>query len=91
VYNTSFNRNEVYNKPFKINLPKDLFKHINNSSLRYKISLQNNVDIPDWIEFDTDLMLLKGIWKPEQQINIEITAIDEFGNKGVFNFELGSN
>jgi len=91
VYNTSFNRNVVYNKSFKINLPKDLFKHINNSDLRYKISLQNNVDIPNWIEFDTDLMLLKGIWKPEQQINIEITAIDEFGNKGVFNFELGSN
>ena len=91
VYNSSITTDVFYEKPFKIDLPKDLFKHVNGTNLRYKISLQDNSELPNWIKFNSDSMSLNGIWRAKEQVAIKITATDNFENKGTFSFELENN
>ncbi|HEY0053798.1 MAG TPA: putative Ig domain-containing protein [Pedobacter sp.] len=69
------------NKPFEVQLPRDLFKDIDNVELSYKVTLADNSDLPKWINFDSHNLVLNGEWKDKEMSSITISATDENGNQ----------
>ncbi|MGB3585896.1 MAG: putative Ig domain-containing protein, partial [Tunicatimonas sp.] len=77
-----------YNEPFQLNLPKDLFKDVDDLNLFYEASLANNNELPGWIRFDANNLSMSGTWKSKKPITIKLTATDGAGNSGDYKFQL---
>ncbi|MEO0527458.1 MAG: putative Ig domain-containing protein [Bacteroidota bacterium] len=88
LYNTMIKYEPTYNEPFKIDLPKDLFKDIDDVALTYKASLASGTELPEWIQFDPSNFSLTGKWNSREDVKIKIVATDSFGNEGVFTLTL---
>lgn len=52
AYNVPVKLEVIYNEPFQIHLPKDLFKDVDDAKLSYNLTLKNNTELPGWIKFD---------------------------------------
>ncbi len=72
-----------YNESFQIQLPEDIFKDVDNNIISYKLSLNNSLDLPEWIRFDEKKLLLIGSWRTKEPAILKITAIDDYGNKSI--------
>ena len=90
VYNTQIEASIRYNEAFELNLPKDLFKDVDDEKLSFQLILENASAIPEWMEFDHEQLVLSGIWNSKETLTFNLTATDISGNSGEFNFELGS-
>ena len=80
LYNDDIDIDIKYGEPFQLNLPKDLFKDVDDPELSYQASLADDANLPEWIKFDASNLSLSGTWKSEEPLTIKITAIDSAGN-----------
>ncbi len=78
-YNLTIKNKVTYKKPFRIILPKDLFKDVDDTKLIYQAALENG-RLPDWIKFNESKLILYGIWELPVGLIIIITAMDKYGN-----------
>lgn len=90
VYNTQIEASIRYNEAFELNLPKDLFKDVDDEKLSFQLTLENNSAIPEWLEFDQEQLILSGIWNTKETLTFKLTATDISGNSEEFIFELDS-
>lgn len=88
VYNSQIETSIRYDEAFEINLPKDLFKDVDDEKLSFHLTLKNNSAIPEWIEFDDEQLILSGYWTTKEPLTFKLTAIDISGNSEEFIFEL---
>ena len=79
-----------YSEEFEVELPKDIFKDVDNKKLTFKLSLEDDSEIPEWIRFDAKGLSLSGKWNTKEALNLKLTATDISGNSGEFIFELES-
>ncbi len=87
-FNTDIEVGVRYNEPFQFNLPDDLFKDVDDIELQYKMSLDNDSELPEWIKFDSTSLSLSGVWKSKEPLSIKVTASDSAGNDGSFILKL---
>lgn len=88
VYNSQIETSIRYKETFEVNLPKDLFKDVDDEKLSFQLTLENNSAIPEWIAFDKEQLVLSGIWQSKETLAFKLTATDTSGNSGEFIFEL---
>ena len=88
VYNGEIESSLTYGEEFAIKLPNDLFRDIDSSQLSYQMTLHDDSEIPEWIEYDPERLTLSGIWNTRENLNLKCFATDIYGNSGAFNFEL---
>lgn len=82
AYNVPSRIEVTYNKPFRIQLPKDLFRDVDNSKLSYKVTLDSS-ELPRWINFDSRTLVLTGEWKDKHLNSLNISATDENQNVSI--------
>ena len=83
-YNTNnIERQMAYKEPFQIKLPEDIFRDADDNIRSYVVTLNDNLELPEWINFDESKLLLTGTWETKEPVMLNITAIDEYGNEGV--------
>ena len=90
IYNTRIEASIRYNEEFELNLPKDIFKDVDDEQLSFQLTLENNSEIPEWMEFDNSRLILSGIWNTKEALMFKLTATDISGNSGKFIFEIES-
>ena len=88
-YNTALEAPVKYNEEFQLNFPKDVFKDVDDNELIFHLAMNDDSEIPDWLEFDKSLLALHGIWRFEEAKTFKLTATDPKGNTGKFEFRLG--
>lgn len=88
AYNTRIETSIRYSKEFELNLPNDIFKDVDDQKLTFRLTLENDSEIPGWIEFDHEQLTLSGIWNAKEALTFKLTATDNSGNSGEFKFEL---
>ncbi len=89
VYNSNFDYDLQYEEEFLIALPPDLFKDVDGTKLIYQTTLDEDPNLPPWMVFNQETMEISGRWSTKEEVNLTITAIDEFGNEGSIDFKLG--
>ncbi len=77
-----------YNEEFKLNFPNDLFKDVDQKQLKFKLSLEDDSEIPEWMNFDSEKLSLSGTWNTKEAVTLKLTATDIYENSEDFNFEL---
>jgi len=90
AYNPIVDFSIVDNEEFELNLPKDIFKDIDDEKLSFRLTLENDSSIPDWMEFDDRELILRGKWITKNTLTFRLTASDPAGNSGDFIFTLES-
>ena len=80
--------NNINMEEFEVNLPNDVFKDVDDEKLKFQISLEDDSEIPEWIEFDPNQLILSGRWKTKEALNLKLTTTDISGNVGEFKFKL---
>ena len=75
-------------KQYKFTLPNNTFKNVNGDKLKYKASLCNEDNLPEWLKFNNSNLSFTGIPKDTGDISIRITAIDENLNAGSTEFKI---
>ncbi len=88
-YNTEIKYTIQQNEQIQLQLPNDLFKDVDDQNLSYKAYLENNLELPEWIKFDSNNLSFSGTWKSKDPIMIIIIATDTSGNNTKFKFQLG--
>ena len=88
IYNTLIETSLKYSEEFDVELPKDIFKDLDDKQLTFKLSLEDDSEIPEWIRFDANGLSLRGKWNTKEVLNLKLTATDISGNSGEFNFKL---
>lgn len=77
VFNPISDTTLIIGENFKILIPVDYFKDIDDEKLALKV----NSDEIDWLQFDKDNLTLSGTPTQEGDFDIFFTAIDKFSNK----------
>ncbi|WKN46143.1 putative Ig domain-containing protein [Tunicatimonas pelagia] len=90
LYNDNIDVDIEHGEPFQLDLPKDLFRDVDDTKLSYQASLADDAELPEWIKFDTGNLSLSGTWKSEEPLIIKITATDSAVNNGYYRFQLDS-
>ncbi len=88
VYNSRIEASVKYTEEFELDLPNDIFKDVDDKKLVFQIALEDDSEIPEWIEFDPDQLVLSGKWNSKEALTLKLTATDISGNTGEFKFEL---
>ena len=88
IYNPQIDASMIYNEEFELNFPKDIFKDVDDKKLLFQLTLENNSAIPEWMEFDSGTLILRGRWNTKAALTLKLTATDNSGNTGEFIFEL---
>jgi hypothetical protein len=70
-----------YDESFSLQLPKDMFKDVDDANLIYQVALTGNSKLPGWLKFDPDSFMLTGICKDADVETITISAMDGYKNK----------
>ncbi len=71
-----------------MNLPKDIFKDVDDDKLSFQLTLENNSEIPEWMEFENDQLTISGLWNTNEALMLKLTATDFSGNSQEHIFEL---
>ncbi len=87
-YNTEIKYSIKQNEQIQLKLPNDLFKDVDDENLSFEAYLENNIELPEWIKFDSNNLSFRGIWKSKEPIKIIIIATDTSGNNTEFKFQL---
>lgn len=88
VYNENFEAKVIQGAPFELQLPKDLFKDVDDDSLSYEIKVNDVGELPEWINFDADEWVLNGSWKTTASLELKVIATDPSGNSEEFTINL---
>jgi hypothetical protein len=83
AYNVPSKIEVTYNKPFRIQLPRDLFKDVDNHDLLYNVAFTGSSKLPEWINFDYHTLVLTGEWKDKESDSINISATDVNKNESI--------
>lgn len=81
-YHTKIKASIKYNEPFAVVFPNDLFKDVDDQQLSYQISMEDDGQLPEWMQFNASELSLKGTWKSPDPLIIKIMAKDNSGNTG---------
>jgi hypothetical protein len=82
-YNVPFKIEVTYNKRFSIQLPRDLFRDIDNNDLLYNVTVAGSAKLPEWINFDHRAFVLSGEWKNKESAFINVSATDVNKNESI--------
>ncbi len=88
LYNPEFKIHLVEEEAFKIEIPKDLFRHVKNVDLTYEVLMEGQQTLPKWVEFNEEEFNLTGIWPAKGMVQLLIVATDTFGNEGKYQLIL---
>ncbi len=91
IYNPQIEASVTFNKKFELHFPSDLFKDIDNQELTYQLTLKDGSEIPEWITFDSDKLMLSGTWATKEPLGFKLTARDGSGNSNIFKFDLNQS
>ena len=55
--------------------------------LTFQLTLEDDSEIPEWIDFDTHKLIISGTWKLQESLKLKLMATDVSGNSSNFIFE----
>ncbi|MES2515899.1 MAG: hypothetical protein V4580_17220 [Bacteroidota bacterium] len=84
LYNALPKIEVVYDKPFRVQFPDDLFKDVNDRDLLHEVTFQDGSKLSDGLNFDAKTLTLSGIWKDRTIVSLLISATDVNKNKSTF-------